>query len=233
MRPVFRSARQVRWRADSWSPDEFDVAEWVCRPHPWDFSLEGVLSMLHLWSDVDPATQKVIAYHGHINQLEQETTIWMDGRPHPPEHAPHTWSGFSTGEWDGDTLVVTTTHVKESYIRRVGSDAQRSIDDPDAMEAHGRSPSGNRHHLRSDVSRGTVHPQHHDVADWIQRCGWSRIRVKRPTETARASRHGRRISFPAPVRCRAWIRSLPTSSARRISRGSAVPRRCTRSTSRR
>jgi hypothetical protein len=109
-----------RWRADSWSPDEFDMAEWVCRPHPWDFSLEGVLSMLHVWSDVDPATQKVIAYHGHINQLEQETTIWMDGRPHPPEHAPHSWSGFSTGEWDGDTLVVTTTHVKESYIRRAG-----------------------------------------------------------------------------------------------------------------
>ena len=113
-------SQEGRWRGDSWSPGEFDVAEWVCRPHPWDFSLEGVLSALHLWSDVDPATQKVTAYRGHINQLEQETTIWMDGRPHPPEHAPHTWSGFSTGEWDGDTLVVTTTHVKESYIRRSG-----------------------------------------------------------------------------------------------------------------
>jgi hypothetical protein len=79
-----------------------------------------VLSALHLWSQVDPATQKVRAYRGHINQLEQETTIWMDGRSHPAEHAPNSWSGFSTGEWDGDTLVVTTTHVKESYIRRSG-----------------------------------------------------------------------------------------------------------------
>ena len=25
-------------------------------------------------------------------------TIWMDGRPHPPAHAPHTWQGFSTGQ---------------------------------------------------------------------------------------------------------------------------------------
>ncbi|MBI4888276.1 MAG: hypothetical protein HY824_14375 [Acidobacteria bacterium] len=109
-----------RWRGDSWSPADFDVAEWVCRPHPWDFSLEGVLSALQFWPEIDPATQKVVAYHGHINQEEQEVTIWMDGRARPPEHALHTWSGFSTGEWDGDTLVVTTTHLKESYIRRSG-----------------------------------------------------------------------------------------------------------------
>ena len=44
----------------------------------------------------------------------------MDGRPHPPEHALHTWEGFSTGRWDGNTLVVTTTHLKESYLRRNG-----------------------------------------------------------------------------------------------------------------
>jgi len=109
-----------RWRADSWSPDEFDVAEWVCRPHPWDFSLEGILSQMHIWPEIDRATQKLIAYHGQINQMEQRISIWMDGRPHPPAHAPHTWSGFSTGAWDGDTLVVTTTHLKESYIRRAG-----------------------------------------------------------------------------------------------------------------
>ena len=25
-----------RWRGDSWSPEDFDVAEWVCRPHAFD-----------------------------------------------------------------------------------------------------------------------------------------------------------------------------------------------------
>lgn len=109
-----------RWRAESWSPDDFDVAEWVCRPHAWDYSLEGPLSAMRLWPEVDQATQEVVAYHGHLNQEEQETTIWMDGRRHPPANALHTWSGFSTGEWDGDTLVVTTTHLKETYIRRSG-----------------------------------------------------------------------------------------------------------------
>ena len=110
----------ARWRVQSWSPEDFDVTEWACRPHAWDYSLEGPLSALRMWTEVDQATQKVIAWHGHLNMQEQESTIWMDGRPHPPANAIHTWSGFSTGEWDGDTLVVTTTHVKEAYLRRSG-----------------------------------------------------------------------------------------------------------------
>ena len=107
-------------RVQSWSPEDFDIAEWVCRPHAWDYSLETLLTDLQFWADIDRPTQRVIAYHGHLNQQEQETTIWMDGRPHPPANAPHTWSGFSTGEWEGDVLVVTTTHLKETYIRRAG-----------------------------------------------------------------------------------------------------------------
>jgi len=109
-----------RWRAEYWSPEDFDVAEFVCRPHAFDYSLEGPLSAMRLWTDVDRPTQQVIAYHGHINQQEQETTIWMDGRRHPPRNTSHTWSGFSTGEWDADVLVVTTTHLKETYVRRSG-----------------------------------------------------------------------------------------------------------------
>jgi hypothetical protein len=109
-----------RARAESWSPDEFDMAEWICRPHAFDYSLEGPLSALRMWAEVDVPTQEVVAYRGHLNMMGQETTIWMDGRPHPPANAPHSWSGFSTGVWEGDTLVVTTTHLKEAYIRRWG-----------------------------------------------------------------------------------------------------------------
>jgi hypothetical protein len=43
---------------------------------------------------------------------EQESTIWMDGRPHPRRPTRCTrGAAFSTGEWDGDTLVVTTTRT--------------------------------------------------------------------------------------------------------------------------
>jgi hypothetical protein len=44
----------------------------------------------------------------------------MDGRPHPSRYAAHTFEGFSTGAWVGNTLVVTTTHLKWNYIRRNG-----------------------------------------------------------------------------------------------------------------
>ena len=40
----------------------------------------------------------------------------MDGRPHPPEYAPHTFMGFSTGEWNGDILTITTTHIKAGLL---------------------------------------------------------------------------------------------------------------------
>jgi glyoxylase-like metal-dependent hydrolase (beta-lactamase superfamily II) len=45
----------------------------------------------------------------------------MDGRPHPSDLAPHTWVGFSTGRWERNTLVVTTTHVKAGWLQRNGS----------------------------------------------------------------------------------------------------------------
>ena len=44
----------------------------------------------------------------------------MDGRPHPSPNALHTWAGFSTGEWVGDTLRVRVTHLKEEYLKRNG-----------------------------------------------------------------------------------------------------------------
>ena len=44
----------------------------------------------------------------------------MDGRAHPPDYVPHTHMGFSTGEWHGDILTVTTTHIKKEFYRRSG-----------------------------------------------------------------------------------------------------------------
>ena len=100
--------QESRWRADSWSPDDFDVTEWACRPHAFHYSLETVLTQMRIWTDIDRDTQRIIAYHGHINQEEQEVTIWMDGRPHPPANALHTWSGFSTGGRPTDFTTSAT-----------------------------------------------------------------------------------------------------------------------------
>jgi len=114
--PINDAARQ---RGLSWDASLHTLPEWQCRPHPADYGTRGP-SNLRFWKEVDTATQQIIAYHTHVSWQEQERTIWMDGRPHPPADAPHTWQGFSTGKWEGNALTVTTTHLKESYLRRNG-----------------------------------------------------------------------------------------------------------------
>jgi hypothetical protein len=49
-----------------------------------------------------------------------EQIVYTDGRPHPSANAPSKWSGFSTGRWEGNTLVYTTDHLKEAYLTRTG-----------------------------------------------------------------------------------------------------------------
>ena len=50
--------------------------------------------------------------------LRDTITIWIDGRPHPSPNAYRPASGFTTGTWQGDTLVARMTHVKTAWIRR-------------------------------------------------------------------------------------------------------------------
>jgi hypothetical protein len=109
----------ARLRADSWDASLLTLPENQCRPHPADYSSRGPAN-LRIWKEMDAATQETIAFHTHIYWMAPERTIYMDGRPHPPEYAAHTWQGFSTGKWEGDALTVSTTHLKEGWIRRNG-----------------------------------------------------------------------------------------------------------------
>ncbi len=109
-----------RWRAQSWAPENFDVPENACHPHAFHYSVEEGASQLRFWNDIEDSTQEVTAIHGRVSMREQETLIYVDGRPRPPDYTRHSFSGFSTGEWDGGVLVQTATHLKEAYIRRWG-----------------------------------------------------------------------------------------------------------------
>jgi hypothetical protein len=108
-----------RQRADTWDAEILTLPEHQCKPHPSTYGFRGI-GLLRIWADVDPTTQEVVKFNTHIEWMEQERQIWMDGRPHPPEYAAHTWQGFSTGHWEGNTLVAETTHLKAGWIRRNG-----------------------------------------------------------------------------------------------------------------
>lgn len=53
--------------------------------------------------------------------------IFLDGRDHPPADAPHTLSGHSVGHWEGDTLVVDTTHIAPGTFMNNGFDHSEDL----------------------------------------------------------------------------------------------------------
>lgn len=108
----------ARLRAESWDASIQTLPEWQCRPHSADYIWRGP-SPLRIWKEVDPSSRQITAFHAEwLRSIDRP--VYLDGRPHPPEGAPHTWAGFSTARWDGDVLTVTTTHLKEGYLRRNG-----------------------------------------------------------------------------------------------------------------
>lgn len=114
--PINEYARQ--W-ALSWDPDRLGAQEHQCQVHTAGY-IYGGPHRLRIWEERDPQTQNIVALRQYISTYEQNRTIWMDGRPHPPEYAPHTWMGFSTGTWQGNILVVESTHIKQGWYRRNG-----------------------------------------------------------------------------------------------------------------
>jgi glyoxylase-like metal-dependent hydrolase (beta-lactamase superfamily II) len=108
----------ARLRAESWDASIQTLPEWQCRPHSADYIWRGP-SNLRIAKEVDPVSREITAFHAEwLRSVDR--AIYLDGRPHPPADALHTWAGFSTAKWEGDMLTVTVTHLKEGYLRRNG-----------------------------------------------------------------------------------------------------------------
>ena len=106
-------------RALSYSSSQLAMPERMCMQYQPDYVVLGPQE-LQFWSEAEPIAGRVIAWHISGAGDREPLTIWMDGRPHPSENALHTYDGFSTGEWEGNTLIVYTTHMKAGPIRRNG-----------------------------------------------------------------------------------------------------------------
>jgi hypothetical protein len=107
-----------RMRAESNDEAIWGLPEFSCRPHPGPYQWRAA-GGVQIRKEIDPVTRELTAFH--INwQRSLDRIIYMDGRPHPDEYGAHSWSGFSTGEFLGNILKVTTTHLKESYLKRNG-----------------------------------------------------------------------------------------------------------------
>ena len=109
----------ARLYALSWQASRQTVKQQQCMGYapPYSWMSPG---NHRIWEERDPFTQRLVAirFWGQIAQVDR--TVYMDGRPHPPAYAPHTFAGFSTGTYQGNILTVTTTHIKRAWIRANG-----------------------------------------------------------------------------------------------------------------
>jgi cyclase len=110
----------ARLKANSWEASTQTIPERQCIPHGADYLFSRAGFPMRIWTEEDPTTEKVVAIRIRSYAWSVERTIWMDGRQHPSKYARHTWQGFSTGQWNGNVLTVTTTHLKWNYVRRNG-----------------------------------------------------------------------------------------------------------------
>ena len=108
-----------RLYALAWDPNRNASPQQQCAQYSPHFLLHGG-GNYRFWEERDPHTQRLIAIKMYGQITEGTRTIWMDGRPHPPAYAQHTFLGFSTGKYEGSTLTVYTTHMKRNWIKANG-----------------------------------------------------------------------------------------------------------------
>ena len=122
--------------AEAYDAARHSVLEHQCAPYTLPYMFFGP-NQFRIFEERQPDTQELIAIRMYLGTYQQRRTIWMDGRPHPPEYALHTYMGFSTGEWNGDILTITTTHIKAGYFRRTGVPASDRITVVEHWMRHG------------------------------------------------------------------------------------------------
>ena len=108
-----------RLRALSYNESQLAMIERQCEGWSAPYFVQGPFG-LRIWSDTEPVKGGTISYTIGGWEDRAPITIWMDGRPHPSQYAEHTRGGFTTGRFDGDTLVATTTHMKANFLRKNG-----------------------------------------------------------------------------------------------------------------
>ena len=95
---------QANWAPDYESCRPFSAWLGATAPHPIEFD-EPMAGRLHI----------------RLLYMDQERTVWLDGRDHPALEAfPRTLQGHSVGHWEGDTLVIETVHMLSNAITRNG-----------------------------------------------------------------------------------------------------------------
>ncbi|WAT19185.1 hypothetical protein OZN62_06370 [Aurantiacibacter sp. MUD11] len=119
-------------RAESWQPEDEFALERVCLPPSIIYALQGPFPF-----EIHQTDELIVIRNEYFDQVR---LVFMDGRE-APEGYPHSKMGFSTGHWEGDELVIETSHIAVSTITNNGldhSDQVRMIERYRVDETTGR-----------------------------------------------------------------------------------------------
>ncbi|HEU4650396.1 MAG TPA: hypothetical protein VFS49_03175, partial [Croceibacterium sp.] len=119
--------------AEAWKPADEMTLSRVCLPPSIVYSIQGPFPF-----EVYQTPQLIVFRYEYFDQTR---LVFMDGRAHPPADAPHTKMGHSVGHWEGDELVIDTTHIAASTITNNGLDHSAAIH---MVERYRLSPDGRR-----------------------------------------------------------------------------------------
>jgi hypothetical protein len=101
-----------------WNPRDQLKPENACRPPSIVYALQGPFPIEIFQSDVFIVMK--LEYYDLVR------LIFLDGRK-PEADFPHSMTGFSSGHWEGSTLVVQTTHLEAATLTNNGLDHTENI----------------------------------------------------------------------------------------------------------
>ena len=119
--------------ARAWKPDDEMTLTRACLPPSIVYAIQGPFPF-----EVYQTPQLIVFKYEYFDQTR---LVFMDGRGHPPADAPHSKMGHSIGHWEGDELVIDTTHLAPSTITNNGLDhsAELHMVERYKLSADGRS----------------------------------------------------------------------------------------------
>ena len=104
--------------AEQWQPNRDLALDRVCLPPSIVYALQGPFPF-----ELYQTPQLIVIRYEYFDQVR---LVFMDGRV-ADEGMPHSKMGFSTGRWEGQELVVETSHIAASTITNNGLDHSDDI----------------------------------------------------------------------------------------------------------
>ena len=98
--------------AELWMPEDDMTISRTCARPSVIYSIQGPFPF-----ELHQAPEMIVFKYEYFDMVR---IVFLDGRERPGPEAPHSALGFSTGHWEGDELVVETTHIAEGTITNNG-----------------------------------------------------------------------------------------------------------------